>query len=455
MLLKRNPKERVEAARKLADLAKLHPDQQQQIKEQAAEAVAFWIGERLEPHANGLRALAAMGASEYGTQISKWADPKEPLPLEGQQGAMPRAWETAQSALRYVGWMQLPNAWDMLKRQLTRRPPKLDITREAMVGQGVSMLGMALSALSKGSSAGFAEWGDNRAFPILLEFIEETQENEESRMAACSAMAWVANDEDMIKVAEKIGEYSSDDKKDQFRRECLLETLTTRPVSGSSVTEALLTLLVPESSMKVRHAVARAIGKSGIDENIEAKLFEKMGDEALKADAALTLFLGASPAAAARALAMFSGASIAAMEELQELWFFSFGYWSDKDLEDGHIFRYVRNAEAMNRVEFGETPQLWAGEQLRRQFVNLVFDNGPHSFTRVVLRKRLYDMAKGDDEAKRKGAIETLEFMKERGVLLDLRDVEGPTGKLASEAYHNLVNPRVAMGVKDFSEDNK
>jgi hypothetical protein len=317
------------------------------------------------------------------------------------------------------------------------------------------MLGMALSALSKGSSAGFAEWGDNRAFPILLEFIEETQENEESRMAACSAMAWVAKDEDMIKVAEKIGEYSSDDKKDQFRRECLPETLTTRPVSGSSVSEALLTLLVPESSMKVRHAVARAIGKSGIDENIEAKLFEKMGDEALKADAALTLFLGASPAAAARALAMFSGASIAAMEELQELWFFSFGYWSDKDLEDGHIFRYVRNAEAMNRVEFGETPQLWAGEQLRRQFVNLVFDNGPHSFTRVVLRKRLYDMAKGDDEAKRKGAIETLEFMKERGVLLDLRDVEGPTGKLASEAYHNLVNPRVAMGVKDFSEDNK
>ena len=39
------------------------------------------------------------------------------------------------------------------------------------------------------------------------------------------------------------------------------------------------------------------------------------------------------------------------------------------------------------------TPQEWARVMLMKQFDNLVFDNGPHSFTRVVLRKRLYDMA--------------------------------------------------------------
>jgi hypothetical protein len=81
-----------------------------------------------------------------------------------------------------------------------------------------------------------------------------------------------------------------------------------------------------------------------------------------------------------------------------------------------------------------------------RQFNNLMFDNGPHSFTRVVLRYRLMQMAKGDDAEKREGAIRTLKFMKEQGVLLALRNESGPTGELAASAYHELMNPVVEMG---------
>jgi hypothetical protein len=137
------------------------------------------------------------------------------------------------------------------------------------------------------------------------------------------------------------------------------------------------------------------------------------------------------------------------------MWYRSFGYWSHADLEQGHIFRFVDNAVAMGRVEIREARQDWAVEQLRRQFDNLHFDNGPHSFTRVVLRNRLLDMAKGDDAAKRAGAIRTLLFMQEQGPLLALSDESGETGTLASEAYHELLHPLIAQNVKDFGEDDK
>ncbi len=84
---------------------------------------------------------------------------------------------------------------------------------------------------------------------------------------------------------------------------------------------------------------------------------------------------------------------------------------------------------------------------LMKQFDNLSFDNGPHSFTRVVLRSRLYQMAKGDDAAKRSGAVRTLKFMGEQGVLLALRDENGPAGQQARDAYFELMNPKVVTGV--------
>jgi hypothetical protein len=166
-------------------------------------------------------------------------------------------------------------------------------------------------------------------------------------------------------------------------------------------------------------------------------------------DAALALILGGSPSVAGRAVAHYAEEDRkAALEDLQHLWFNSFGYWSTDDLEKGMLFKYVDNAEAIAQLQLRQTQQEWARLMLERQFDNLVFDNGPHSFTRVVLRSRLYDMAKGQDKAKREGAIRTLKFMGEQGVLLALRDESGEKGKLAREAYHLLMNPKIVTGVK-------
>jgi hypothetical protein len=197
--------------------------------------------------------------------------------------------------------------------------------------------------------------------------------------------------------------------------------------------------------------VARALAKGGFDASVEAKLFEMMNNEVLMNDAALALILGGTPETAARAVALYGtkpwNVAKPALDELGDLWYKSFGFWSTEDLESGLLFKYVDNAEAMSHVTINQTPQEWARVMLTKQFDNLLYDNGPHSFTRVVLRARLYQMAKGSDEQKRNGAFRTLKFMREQGVLLALRNEPGATGELGRQAYFELMNPKVVTGV--------
>jgi hypothetical protein len=276
-------------------------------------------------------------------------------------------------------------------------------------------------------------------------------------MDACAALANIGTDADLLTVAKKIQDYDGQLKSDQFRRACLLETLITRPVPGTA--QALIGLMKKDSAIETRHQVARAIGKAGITDDVAAKLFELMNDDVLVNDAALALVLGGTPDIAARAVAMYGKIygdkeSKPRLEELQELWYRTFGYWSKDDLEKGRIFNWVDNAVAISHVEINQTPQEWATGLLMKQFDNLDFDNGPHSFTRVVLRVRLWQMAR-TDEAKREAAIRTLLFMKEQGILIALRDEEGVVGKLGKEAYHTLMNPKVIEGMKSIDDDGK
>ncbi|HYO95110.1 MAG TPA: HEAT repeat domain-containing protein, partial [Polyangiaceae bacterium] len=446
MELKRDDNERVIASRMIADLAVMHPDKRPLIAEQSEDAVIFWIHELPSPHANGLRALAAMESTKDLAALRKWANPKVPLPKEGQQPPMPEEFVIAQSALRYVGWIKDPPSWPVLEQAIRARPPEYDVTMEGLMQGGLAILGMSLRAVGVGAADGFSEWGDHKAFKTLLDYIVEPKNNEQSRMSACAALAWVAKPEDFLEIAKKIQEYSGAEKSDQFRRACLLETLIQRPVPGTAA--ALLSLMTEQSGLETRHQVARAIAKGGFDASVEAKLFEMMGNEVLMNDAALALILGGSSETAARAVAQYGTKHKAALDDLGELWYRSFGYWSIEDLESGLLFKYVDNADAISRVSINLTPQEWARVMLMRQLDNLVFDNGPHSFTRVVLRQKLSEMARGSDAAKRDGAVRTLKFMKEQGVLLALRDETGPVGQLARDAYFELINPKVVLGVK-------
>jgi HEAT repeat protein len=214
---------------------------------------------------------------------------------------------------------------------------------------------------------------------------------------------------------------------------------------------ALVDLIAPDVELGVRMGVARAIGVSGFDDAVAAKLFEKLKDVELRNAAALALILGGNADVASRTVAMYGDFTKDSLDDLKDHYYRAFGYWSDEDFKKGNIYRWVSNAIAITRIKVADSPQEWATQRLQAQFDNLKFDNGPHSETRVVLRYRLFNAAKSGDSPTKKGAVETLRFMKEKGALMALRHEKGETGDLAKKAFHDLMNPKAVLA-EDLSK---
>jgi HEAT repeat protein len=439
--LRQDDNERVVGARMLADLAVLNQDKLPMIRSEAEDAVLFWVTDKPQPHANGLRFLAAAASPKALPHMRKWADPGVALPKEGQQD-FPQDWATAQSALRYLGWMRDQPSWGLLDKQLNRRPPKVDATMESLMQGGLAVLGMTLRALGVGAAHGFAQWGDSKAFSDLTRYVEEQNNNEQSRIEACFSLSWVATDEQMKDVVKKVHDFNKPDPKSAVIRGCYLETLIHRPVPQA--TAGLLDLMKPEVDIEVRHQAARAIGFGGVTPEVVAQLQEKAKDVSLKADATLALMIGADADAASRALvAAYEDSPPEAMEELKVIYNQTFGYWSDKNYENGDVSRWITNAEACRHVKVHGALQDWPDLLLSRAIQGIEFDNGPHSMTRVQFRMRLISDAKGGNEQKRAAAIEVLKFMKEKGVLMALKQEPAPLGPLARQAFFEVMNPKL------------
>jgi HEAT repeat protein len=447
--LRRDDNERVYGSRMLADLAVVHPEQRAILLKNAEPGVLYWVDpdNKPQPHANGMRFLAAVGSTKAIPMLEGWADPKTKLPPEGAQPPFPEDWATAQSALRYLGWTKDPNrGWQILEKQLHRRMKKLDVSWDSLMQGGLTILGMTLRALGVGASDGFAQWGDPKAYDDLVKYAEDPMENEQARMEACFALAWAATDDQMKDVVKKVHDNSKTDPKSNFQRQCYLETIIRHPVPDA--TAGLIDLLNPSvPDMEVRHQVARAIGMGGITANMVKPIFDKLSDVSLKADAALALILGADADTAARAIATYNdpGIPAEAIEELKDVYNKTFGYWSDHNYDAGDIARWVENAQAIAHVKVHDALQDWPRIILGRNLVESIeIDNGPHSMTRVQLRIKLMADAKGTNEVKRTNAIAILKFTKEKGVLMALRSEPAPLGDMAKQAFFEVMYPKTS-----------
>ena len=444
--LRRDDNERVYGARHLADLAVIHPEKRDYLLKAAEPGVLYWVDpdNKPQPHANGMRFLAAIGSQKAVPMLEGWADPKDKLPNEGAQPPFPETWATSQSALRYLGQTKDPRGWNILEKQLHRRNRKMDVSWDSLSQGGLTIVGMTLRAIGVGASDGFAMWGDPRAYDDLVRYAEDPMENEQARMEACFALSWVATDAQMKDVVKKIHDNTKTDAKGNFMRQCYLETVIHRPVPDATAGLVdLLTANVPD--MEVRHQIARAIGMGGITRNMVQPIFDKLNDIALKADAALALVLGADADTAARAIATYNdpGQPAEAIEELKDVYNKTFGYWSDRNYETRDIARWVENAEAIAHVKVHDQLQDWPRLILGRNLVeSIVIDNGPHSMTRVQLRARLSADARGTNDVKRTEAIHILKFIKEKGVLMALRGEPGPVAEMARQAFFEVMYPK-------------
>lgn len=448
--LSRNDTHRMVGCRMLADLALLHPDKREQLLV-AEEPVLTWATDRPQPHANALRFLATIKSEKALPKMREWAFPKDELPKEGAQPPFPTAFETAQSALRYIGRYREEADFQKLIDQFKRKKDKkMDITQEGLMGAGLAMLGMSLRAVAYGAAQGLGEWGDPRAVKPMMELIEDETWHEEARIATCEALAWCAEPKDMAEIAKRAKKFAEDKHpKKQLIGACYAVTLSLKP--APEVTAELVDLLTPDLEVGVRFAIAQAIGAGKVDDAVEAKLFEKLKNPETRTGAGLALVLGGDKEAATRAVATFSQVDKEAIADLKDAYFRALGFWSDEDFKKGNIYRWVDNAEAIARIKVHDAPQVWTAQRLTAQFDNLKFDNGPHSETRVVLRHHLVEAAKKADDPTKAAAIRTLKFMKEKGSLLALRREKGKTGELAATAYHELTNPRL-VEAEDLSK---
>lgn len=439
--LSRTDLPRVTAARLLADLAVIHQDKHAELLAAAEGATLEWLRSRSQPHANGLRFLAAAGSREALKEMREWAFPPDPLPRAGAMPPFPVAFETAQVGLRYIGLSKDEPSFPKLLEQLQRKKDKsLSITQEALIEGGISMMGMAYRAIGFGASNGLSHWSDLRAARPLMTFIEDETWHEEARQAACEALAWCADEKTMAEVTRKAQTSgSSKAAPKMFIGACYATTLSMRPLPSivPQWTEALGPALAPE----LRMAFARAIGISGFDATIEGKLFNKLENAELRQAAALALILGGTSDAAARAVATVASFGTKELEALKDHYYRAFGYWNELDWERGNVYRWVRNAQAITHVEVAGVRQEWARVRLLAQFDNLRFDNGPHSETRVVLRSRLIKDAQSGTPERKKSAVMTLAFMREAGVLLALQDEPGEVSAWARKALHQVQNP--------------
>ena len=444
--------ERVVSARMLADLAVVNPDKRADISSQAYDGVYFWATTKPQPHANALRFLAASDSRQALPKMRSWANPSIPFPKEGQQ-EFPPVWATAQSALRYIGWMQDQPSWSVLEAQLRRKPEKVDATMDALLQGGMAVMGMSLRAVGVGASHGFAQWGDSKAYPVLVKYIEDKQNNEQSRIEACFSLGWVATDDQMKEVVEKVKKLDKPDPKVSLIRGCYLEALVRKPVPAA--TAGLVDLINGSMELEVQHQAARAVGFGGITPTMSSALMEKLKQPNTRTDAALAILLGGDTDSVRRMFAAFNDVDPAGLEELKVVYNQTFGYWSDKNYENGDLARWMDNAFAASRVKVRDQLQDWPKLLLARAIQGIDYDNGPHSVTRVQMRVRLLRDARGNDPKKRPQAVQILKFMGEKGVLMALKAETGPSQEEARQAFFELMNPKASSESLPDAKDAK
>lgn len=451
--LRRNDEERIISARMLADLAFLNADKRQELLIHAEKPTYKWITEKPLPYANGMRFLVAAGSKMIVPDLKAWADPPDAFPEPGATGDLPKAWAKATSALRYYGASKDAGAFGVLEKQLNRQgKKKVDVTQEALLQGGMAQYGMTARSLGAGASDGFAELGDNKAYPLLLKYIEDKENHEEARREACFALPFVATDVQMEEVAAKVKQYNKPDPKDAVIRSCFLESLIRRPVPKA--TAALVDLIKPDTDLGVRHQAARAIGFGGVSLELASQLQAKLKDPGTRTDAALALILGADADVARQALASYDDSEIGNLDELKDTYAASFLYFNQKNLESGDIARVVRNADALRYVSVHEALQDWP-KQILSKALQSEIDSGPFSLTRVQLRVRLFRDAKGGDEKRRAEALQILEFLGEKGSLMALKSEPGPLQEQARLAIFRLMNPKMVAAIAEPAKPKK
>ena len=235
-------------------------------------------------------------------------------------------------------------------------------------------------AFPAATSDGFAEWGDPRAYPLLLRHVEDRKNNEDARLSACRALPWLASQSQAAELAKRVKTLAaSRSKQDQFVAQCLSHGISRRAFPGANA--VIIELLAPGTDALIRRNAALALGRSGLTDAESSQLLAKGKDstDTLRTDVAISLVLGGSVSAARAIVAGMSHNEVGGIStDLR----FALDSVSEEDLREV-LPRVARNAREVG---------------MRGLLSHQRLDSGPRSLTGVVLRYRVRQIG-GEDAA--------------------------------------------------------
>jgi hypothetical protein len=424
--LVRDDHERVSSARMLAELALVHPEAHAQLREMSEGPVMAWMRSHPQPHPDGLRLLVAVESTQALPMLRRLADPVAALPVAGA-ASVPEEFAVAQSALRFLGRTRDASAWAILAKQLGRKPASFDASGDALLQGKLVSLGMTYRTLAVGAAEGFWELGDPKAIPLLMKIAEDPKSNEQARIAACNAAAYLADPATRREIVGKLRAMASDRKR-EFQRSCWLIGLTQRP--NAAIDAPLVSLLVTKTDPESRHETARLLGQGGLAEAERTRLVSMLKDRALVHDAALALLFGGTKSTVASVFQAYEssadadGPSPPPIEPLRQLYAQSAPTFTEDLYDSGALARIAGLALAARDVTLHGSKQEWVLQGLSYQLRQSgEVDAGPHSLTFVRLRAKLLADAKQADEKKRDDALLVLWLLGERSALASLGDI--------------------------------
>ena len=332
----------------LADLAVIHPEARPSSRAAAEDSTLFWIKDNRSRTPTACASSRPSAPTKALADMREWAYPKKELPEGGRSSRRSRReFETAQSALRYIGWMKDEPSFGEARRAVqAQEGQEARHHEEGLEGAGVAMLGMALRAVGvrrrrTGSRSGATRapssrsWSSSRTRPGTRRLARPRARRSPG---APTTRRW---------------------SRSPRRRRSSPARRSRRRQSSAPATPRRSSLKpVPARGARARRSARRPTSRctcawpspapsasSGFDAATEAKLFEKMKDVELRNAAALALILGGTPRRAARTVAMYADFDKGSLDDLKDHYFRAFGYWSDEDFKRGNLYRWVANAD--------------------------------------------------------------------------------------------------------------
>ncbi|MDI1446806.1 hypothetical protein [Polyangium sp. 6x1] len=429
--------QRVRLARRLIDLAAMHPDKVDEIRAAVEDALVAWTREMSDhPEDSAMALLAALRSPKGLGLLRGWAFPKTPLPAKGASPPFPYTIQLAQSGLGYIGMAHDEPSFPKLLAQLERKKdPALDITEDALTTAPIAMLGMALRALAYGASEGLAHFADPRAVQPLMKLIEDTTWHEEARLEACEALAWCADDATKASLFPKIkAQIAKGGPKSDFVASCYGEVFSERAAPANVMD--MVDLFDSATLGDVRRSMAHGLALIALDPSAQAKLEANLGDKARRVDAAVALLLGGS-GSMARLLSAIDGFDEPEKEQIKMGLTSVPSPITDEDPTFARLIRFGTRAGDAADVVVRGVRQTWVGDAVAAGLGDVGHWGRPHAVSRTVLRYRLFHAAQ-TDATNRRGIITMLVLMKERGALLALADTKSDAAAPAVKALAGL-----------------